>query len=279
MKVASVDLELPSPPADAKAMLARAQGILIDWDGCLVLGNRFRPSALQFLTCWHDSIVIVSNNSTHLPCHIAQMLRLAGVHFPENRILLAGYETILHAARGRPCRAMILGDQRLRAVARDIGLTLVRDDPEMIILLRDTRFTYRRLERAANALMRGARLLVANADFSHPGPGGRVVPETGALLAAITATTRGLAAGHELMGKPGPMLFRRACAILNIDPGQAVMIGDNPDTDIAGAAGVGMPGILIGLGTGSGLDTLLGDKWIGGAAFPAHLPSLRFKSV
>ncbi len=174
---------------------------------------------------------------------------------------------------------MILGHPRLRAVARTMGLTLVRDNPEMVILLRDTRFTYGRLERAANALMQGVRLLVANADFSHPGLGGRVVPETGALLAALTAVTRELPAGHELIGKPGPMLFYRACAILNIDPHQAVMIGDNPDTDIAGAAGVGAAGILIGPKTGIGLDTLLGDDRVRENRLPVHGSGPRFRTA
>lgn len=238
-------------------MLAQADALLIDWDGCLSLGGRMQPGAIELLTEWQDRVVILSNNSTHLPRQISQMLKDAGLVLPDKRILLAGHETIRRAASQGPCRAMILGDTRLRTVARALGLTVVRDAPDIVILLRDTRFTYGRLERAANAITQGARLLVANADITHPGPGGLLVPETGALLAALVAATQGAAADHELIGKPAPTLFRRACDILSVAPHRAVMIGDNPDTDVAGAAAAGIPAILLNPSTGCTLISLL----------------------
>ena len=243
----------------ARQMLAQADALLIDWDGCLSLGGRMQPGAIDLLDEWRDRVVILSNNSTHLPRQIGQMLKDAGLALPEERILLAGHETIRHVASQGPCRTMILGDTRLRTVARGLGLTLVRDAPDIVILLRDTRFTYGRLERAANAIAQGARLIVANADLTHPGPAGLLVPETGALLAALVAATKGRAADHELIGKPGPMLFRRACAVLGVMPDRAVMIGDNPDTDVAGAAAAGMPAILLDPATGCTLTALLGS--------------------
>jgi FMN phosphatase YigB (HAD superfamily) len=42
------------------------------------------------------------------------------------------------------------------------------------------------------------------------------------------------------------LLFHRACEVLGISPDQAVMIGDNPDTDIKGARALGMGAVLIG---------------------------------
>ena len=45
---------------------------------------------------------------------------------------------------------------------------------------------------------------------------------------------------HRIVGKPEPILFRSALALLGLKPNEAVMIGDNPATDGAGALNIGM---------------------------------------
>lgn len=61
----------------------------------------------------------------------------------------------------------------------------------------------------------------------------------------------------QLIGKPSPTLFARACAALGVEASDAVMIGDNPQTDIEGAALAGIPAILIGQDSGLTLADLL----------------------
>ena len=46
--------------------------------------------------------------------------------------------------------------------------------------------------------------------------------------------------------KPHPEIFRRALAKLNVGAGEAVMVGDEVETDIRGAKALGMTTILIG---------------------------------
>jgi 4-nitrophenyl phosphatase len=141
---------------------------------------------------------------------------------------------------------LVLGDSRIKAYARHLGLPLAQDDADLVVLLRDIRFSYSRLERAANCLKAGARLIVANPDTSHPGRRGTLIPETGALYAALMACVEETSVETEVIGKPRPRLFERACDALGIAPKSAVMIGDNPETDIAGADALGMQSILIG---------------------------------
>jgi len=45
--------------------------------------------------------------------------------------------------------------------------------------------------------------------------------------------------------KPDPRLFMVACTLLNIPPVEAVYIGNDPETDVGGAKGVGMQAILL----------------------------------
>lgn len=226
-------------------MLSAAKGILLDWDGCIAVGNRLLPFARKLIAQHAERIAIVSNNSTHLPRDLEDILAQQGVPLSRERIFLAGAEAVRHVAASGAMRVMLLSAPGIRLHARELGMTLARRDPDLVLLMRDANFSYAKLELAANALRSGAKLVVANADLTHPGPERRVVPETGALLAALLACT-GTELQREVIGKPGPLLFERACACLGATPEETVMIGDNPDTDGEGAVNVGIRPILIG---------------------------------
>jgi ribonucleotide monophosphatase NagD (HAD superfamily) len=104
-------------------------------------------------------------------------------------------------------------------------------------------------------LRRGARLVVANTDRTHPTRTG-VVPETGALLASIAACVDLDRVEVQIVGKPGPLLFRTALERAGLSPAEAVMIGDNPETDVAGAEQLGIPAICLSHETGVTIETL-----------------------
>jgi len=227
-------------------MLNTAKGILMDWDGCVAVNNRVLSSARRLIARHADRVAIISNNSTHLPGDFAEILANDGLEIPQERIFMAGVEAIRDVAASGLDRVMMLSTPKMRRYALDQGLPLVREEPHTILLMRDARFTYAKLERAVNALRDGARLIVANADRTHPGAGNRLIPETGALLAALLACVDDAKAGMRVIGKPGPILFKRACDHLAIHPSEAVMIGDNPDTDGAGALNYGIRPIIIG---------------------------------
>lgn len=48
-----------------------------------------------------------------------------------------------------------------------------------------------------------------------------------------------------VIGKPRPQLFRMACERLGVAAQDCVMVGDRPDTDIAGAVRAGMRAALV----------------------------------
>jgi len=126
----------------------------------------------------------------------------------------------------------------------------------VVLLMRDTDLSYQRLQTAVDLLRNGARLVVSNPDFTHPGPEARVVPETGALLAMITACVNVGASDMCVIGKPSPYLFQLGLRRLGISPDEAVMIGDNPNTDIRGADSVGLRHVLIREHAGLTIETL-----------------------
>lgn len=244
--------------AVARRIVAEAKAVLLDWDGCVAFEDRLEPAALRLMQRNQEKVAIVSNNTSHLPEHFSEILAEQGLTLPPSRIFLAGAETLRRAAASGSTRTLLLGSARLKVRARKLGLNLVREEADLVVLLRDNRFSYGKLERAANSLRKGARLLVGNPDLSHPGLEGRIVPETGALLAALLACVGTEDVATETVGKPEPDLFRRACGELGADPDRAVMIGDNPATDIAGAAALGLQGILIGPRSGLSFEDIAG---------------------
>ena len=230
------------PAADA---LSAARGFLLDWDGCCAVDNLLVPSAVRFLKANRQRSVIVSNNSSNMAGDFLRILSKAGIEMRTEQIILAGVEALSLAAASGPRQTWVLSDPRMRYLARRLGVSVEAEAPELIVLLRDTRFSYLRLERIINALNGGARLIVSNPDMTHPGRAGTIRPETGALLAAIQACIKLPESQLQIVGKPAAGLFLKGCAVLEQDPASLVMIGDNPATDIAGAEALGMNALLV----------------------------------
>ncbi|HUH77571.1 MAG TPA: HAD-IIA family hydrolase [Devosia sp.] len=219
--------------------MTRAAGFLVDLDGTLISGNLVLPDANWLLAHAADRYMLVSNNSEHTPELLCRHLRRMGLPVHPDRIVLAGTSAIDLIALNHPgASLLLLGSPALRNYAKRQGLRMDGTSYDVVLVARDRHFSYVRLARAAEALSKGARLYVACPDRSHPGSHGQPVPEAGALAAAVMA-----AAGvteHVCVGKPEPLLFEAACTRLGIAPRDAIMIGDNADTDGEGARRLGM---------------------------------------
>lgn len=91
----------------------------------------------------------------------------------------------------------------------------------------------------ASSIASGRRnAVLTNGDFDYQS---RKVNETG--LAKFDLPV--LASSRLQAGKPDPKAFWRACEIMSCQPDEALMIGDNPNTDIAGARAAGMSHIHV----------------------------------
>ena len=77
-----------------------------------------------------------------------------------------------------------------------------------------------------------------------------------------------------MVGKPSPAIYRSACQLLGVDPAEAMMVGDDPESDLAPARAIGMRTCLVRTGKGAAagaadVDLDLPDL----AALPAALGS------
>src|SRR5262249_14383574 len=127
------------------------------------------------------------------------------------------------------------------------------DGAELVVVGWDRTVTYDKLRNAALLVERGARLVATNADASYPAPDG-LWPGAGAILAAITTTTR---ATPTVVGKPERGMFEAAAA--RCGARHPLVVGDRLDTDIRGAAAAGMDSLLVLSGAAAAGDLLDGD--------------------
>jgi len=244
-------------PQGALDHVSRARHLFLDWDGCLVERGTLKRGANRLLRLAAGRISIVSNNSTDTPASLSQLLGRHGVDVPPSQFFLAGDVTLqLVAARARQTPVCLLANKSMENHARSLGIQLARRSVHEVVLLRDTSFSFGKLERAANLLRAGARLSVANPDVTHPS-GDRVAPETGALLAALLSCVDVNTVDVSIVGKPAATLFERALAASRCTASQVVMIGDGPMTDIAGADRLGIPAVLIGGPSGVTLEDII----------------------
>jgi 4-nitrophenyl phosphatase len=97
-----------------------------------------------------------------------------------------------------------------------------------------------RLRAALVQLRRGAALVGICADRVYPSPRGMEfgVGAFAAMFAYAADVT------PVFCGKPEPLFFNELCRRLGVRPERCVLVGDNLESDIAGARGVGMRTIL-----------------------------------
>ncbi|MFS8979402.1 HAD-IIA family hydrolase [Cupriavidus necator] len=249
----------------AATLAAAPWRYLLDLDGTLIRDGAALPGAAALLEALHGRYAIVSNNSTDTAGGLARKLRRMGLSVAPAQLVLAGEMTVNWLWRTSPeARVLLLGSPALRRYAKWMGCRLVERDPDVVLLARDPHFDYDKLSLAVNVLRAGARLVVTNPDLSHPGDDGTCVPETGTLLAALTACAE--VRPECIIGKPSAALFREGLRRLQARPAQALMIGDNPATDAMGAIALGMSFLLLGTGPGAEAETpaQLLDTWCSG---------------
>jgi 4-nitrophenyl phosphatase len=138
-----------------------------------------------------------------------------------------------------------------------LGEPLDRSYDAVVVGL-DPHLDFGRLAVAMTAVAAGARLIATNADTRYPTPAG-FMPGSGSIVAAL-ATATGVA--PEVIGKPAPAMFEAILESSGVPADEAVVVGDNPAADVAGAHRAGIAAILVltGVATVESAAALAGDE-------------------
>jgi HAD superfamily hydrolase (TIGR01458 family) len=102
-------------------------------------------------------------------------------------------------------------------------------------------FDYAALNRAFGHLQRGARLVAMHRNLYWRTDRGLRL-DSGAFLLGLERASDQEA---EITGKPAPAFFETALARLGVGPGEALMIGDDIESDVLAAQRTGITGVLV----------------------------------
>ncbi|NGO52759.1 TIGR01458 family HAD-type hydrolase [Allomesorhizobium camelthorni] len=117
-----------------------------------------------------------------------------------------------------------------------------RDKRAVVIGDAGEAFTYAVLNEAFRELCAGAELLALATNRTFRDADGGLSLDAGPFVAALEFASLKRA---TVLGKPSPAFFLAALASMGCPPGQAIMVGDDAESDIAGALRAGLSGALL----------------------------------
>jgi len=245
-------------PTTVRELLARYDGVLLDVYGVLMDARGPLPGAGELLAALAGRpYAIVTNDASRSPATYAARFAKHGITVPADRFvtsgsLLAGYTPI------RGARTCVLGTADSRAYAEAGGAIVVAlgDELDALAVCDDAGFPFLEgIETALNAVIRAVEagrrpaLVLPNPDLVYPKGGGELGFTAGAIALLIeTAVARrfpSLQLRFDHLGKPEPHLFAEAARRLALPPERLVMIGDQLETDVAGARAAGVATALL----------------------------------
>jgi HAD superfamily hydrolase (TIGR01450 family) len=242
----------------------RYAGILLDVYGVLLDGSGPLPGACELimeLDRRSTPYAIVTNDASRSIATYVQRfagfgLPIAGERIVTSGSLLPGYLAAKSLTGARVC---VLGTDDSAQFVRSGGGNVVKLEPglelDVLAVCDDAGFEFLPgLEWAFSALVRaieaGRRpaLVLPNPDLVYPKSPGELGFTAGSMALVIeTALARRF---HEpfafdRLGKPEPHLFTKAAEQLALKPAELVMIGDQLETDVAGALAAGCDAALL----------------------------------
>ena len=215
---------------------------MCDLDGVVYLGNRAVPGAGAFLRAAEAAgwqVLLVTNNSARTPATVAEKVeRLTGYRPTADQILTSAQAA---ATLVVGLRCLVLGGEGIVDALTRAGIEQTTDwrSAEGVVVGIAPTLSYQSLQEAVSAVRAGARFVATNLDPTYPTEHG-LWPGAGSIVAAVETAAERKA---EPAGKPyAPMrdLIRQ-----KLVPGEVVVVGDRPDTDVAMAATEGWKSALV----------------------------------
>ncbi|MFJ3617218.1 HAD-IIA family hydrolase [Streptomyces iakyrus] len=225
------------------------RAVLIDVDGVLTVSWRPLPGAVEALREVREAgfgVLLVTNTTSRTRASIAGTLAEAGFQVAAGDILTAPAATAAYLDEhcpGARCALLNNGD-----IAEDLdGVTVVgvgdtETVPDVVLVGgAGPEFGYAELDRAFGHLQRGARLVAMHRNlYWRTAEGLRL--DSGAFLAGLERAARVEA---EITGKPSRAFFAAALARLGVGAEEAVMVGDDVESDVLAAQRAGVTGVLV----------------------------------
>lgn len=218
------------------------QGFVLDVDGTLVhrAGEEVHvqpgaPEVLAKIRASGRPLVLFTNGSHAPPETFAADLRAAGLSVADDELLtpLCSVQTYLRA-QYRDGSVLLFGTEAAREYLVRAGVLILNGEnaprADAVFVAHPDVADFAELERAARAVLRGARLLTGSYAPAYAGANGPIFSR-GAMLTAALAKATGVR--PIIVGKPSRAALRTISDRLGAPPNELAVIGDDLGMDIA----------------------------------------------
>ncbi|KRN89959.1 TIGR01457 family HAD-type hydrolase [Ligilactobacillus ceti] len=227
--------------------MKKYQGYMIDLDGTMYLGKQKIPAAKEFierLQAKKIPFLFVTNNSTKTPDAVARNLRdNFQIDVDASHVYTTAMATADYLAELDPSKRSVyaIGELGLKAALLNQGFYFEETKPDYVVVGLDSDVTYHKFEVATLAIRNGSKFIGTNADTNLPNEKG-LVPGAGSLIALVEKAVQ---EKPLFIGKPEPIIMKKALDKLGLAKDQVVMVGDNYLTDISAGINFGIDTIIV----------------------------------
>ena len=237
------------------------RGFVLDVDGTLVhrAGEdvHLLPGAVEALQRIRASgrpLALFTNGSHIPPEGFAADLRDAGLDVADDELLtpLSSVRTYLRAHHG--ASLLLFGSEAACRYLVANGIDIVEEEglhADVVFVAHTDVVDFAALERAARAILGGARLLTGSYVAAYAGANGPIFSRGAMLTAALSKVT---GARPVVVGKPSRAAVRTYVERLGVPATDVVVIGDDLDLDVALGRVGGSRTILVRTGISASVD-------------------------
>jgi HAD superfamily hydrolase (TIGR01450 family) len=221
---------------------------LFDLDGVFYKGKESRvkiggTQVIDVLRKRGKKVYVLTNNSTDAVETVHSRLLEFKIPFRIEEILTSALLTAeyLRSKHGKVVYFLV-GEEGLDAELRKHGhRRTMGEKADFVVVGLDRKITYEKLDQAARLVRNGSGLVATHSSRLYMYKTGPAIA-TGPIVKAIEYASQKRA---TVIGKPSPLMFSMALKRAQVSKEEAVMIGDQVDTDIQGAARAGIDSILV----------------------------------
>jgi NagD protein len=212
--------------------LGNIRGVISDMDGVIYHGNRLLPGVREFVRWLNEtgkSFLFLTNSSERSRRELREKLSRLGIDVPLENFYTSALATAGFLQAQNPGgSAYVVGEAGLINALYDAGYTMNDIDPDYVVIGETHSYSYEKIERAINLVIKGAKLIGTNPDLTGPVEEG-IAPACGALIEPIALASE---VTPYFVGKPNPLMMRQALRRIECRREETVIIGDRMDTDI-----------------------------------------------
>ena len=223
--------------------LASARAVLLDLDGVLYVEDEIVPGAVRAVAHLREAGLVlrfVTNTTSHSHAATLDRLRARGISLAAEELITPAALAVQHCnARGFRRVALLMDDE----VKQDLSELEEDEDQPQAVIVGDLgeSFDYRVLNAAFRNLLAGAELIALQKNRYWRRADGLSL-DVGPFVAALEYAADRRA---YVVGKPTEGFFREVLRGAGVSASNAVMVGDDVESDVGGALRSGLAAILV----------------------------------